>query len=170
MTPSEHDSETLRIFAWPAYLVAFLFMVTPLVDFVANVWPLHFGDLQWRYGTSGLLSGFLLTPLLGSILATGLAAALGHHRLLRTVAVLDLVAAVLLLAVALSFVLDAVQYRRNVPAEAVATFDLGTVKSFGKHVAVAVVLAWLGRAGLKAPRPRKQYRPPDKTPLVARPS
>jgi hypothetical protein len=147
-----------------------LFVVLPALDFVTNVWPLHVGDLQWRYGTVGLLSGFLLTPLLGVLLATLVAAVLRHALLQRLLAVLDLVAAALLLLGCALFLLDALQYRGNVPAEAKATFDVGTGKALLKHFTGAGVLAWLGVVGWKAARAARLGQARDTAaPLLVRP-
>jgi hypothetical protein len=76
---SDRAVAELKAFAWPAYCVAVLLVVTPLVDLVANVWPPRLSAVEWRFGTFGLLSGFLLTPLLGMVLATAAAALLEHR-------------------------------------------------------------------------------------------
>ena len=59
------DTSELRRMAGPAYLVASMLVVIPAVDLLSNMVPLRVGDPAWRYGTLGLGSGFMLTPLLG---------------------------------------------------------------------------------------------------------
>src|SRR6185436_5152517 len=109
--------DPLAALGWPTYLVAALMIVTPAVDFVTNVWPLNPGDLLWRYGSNGLLAGFLLTPLLGALLAGLAAHALGHRVMARLVATFNVVGAVLLFAASVMFSLDVLEYRHAVPAE-----------------------------------------------------
>ena len=65
MTDLDTVVANLRKLAWPLYAVAVLMIVLPLGDLGASVWPPHPMQLQWRFGTFGLVSGFLLTPLFG---------------------------------------------------------------------------------------------------------
>ena len=144
--------EPLRRLQAPVYFVAALMIVTPALDFVANVWPLRPGNLEWRYGTIGLLSGFAMTPLIGMLIVTGTAGLLGHARVLRVGAIVSLVVAVLLALATVLFVLDVLQFRPTVPLAAVANYDLGSWKAALKHLLVVVALAWLGHAAWRAAR------------------
>lgn len=126
------------------YLVAALLVVTPLMDVLTNVWPLAFGDLRWRYGAVGLLSGFLLTSLLGMALAVMTAVALRHRRVLSVLFVLNVAAAVVLLAATGLFGLDVLQVRVTVPMENRGLFDVGAVKALFKHGTLMVSFAALG--------------------------
>ena len=58
----------------PLYFIAALLIATPLMDFATSVVPLRPGSLEWRFASVGLLSGFLLTPLLGLVIALAVAA------------------------------------------------------------------------------------------------
>lgn len=141
------------------YLVAALLVVTPLLDVLSNVWPLAIGDLRWRYGTVGLLSGFLLTSLLGMALAVLTAVVLRQRRVLSVLSVLNLVAAVTLLAAAGLFVLDVLQVRGTVPVESRSLFDVGAVKALFKHATLMVSFAALGIGA----RSSISQRPADRT-------
>lgn len=148
------DSEALRSLAWPTYFVAFLLVVTPALDFVTNVWPLRPGEVGWRYGAEGLLAGFLLTPLIGVMIAFGAAIALRHLLVMRILSFVNIaVAAFLLLLIAL-FALDVLQVRATVPEEARGMFQTGAVKAAVKHLTVAVALSWLGIVGIRVTRSR----------------
>jgi chromate transport protein ChrA len=147
--------------------VALLLIAITKMDFLTNVWPLRFGDVQWRYGSVGLLAGFLLTPLLGIVFAMVAAAILEHRVVLRAISILDLATAVVLLLTIPVFALDVLQLRGGVAVEARTMFDMGVVKAVIKHLTIAVAFGWLGWAGLKATKGSGKKR--RKTaPLVTR--
>lgn len=161
----------LDTLAGPLYFLAILLIGTPLLDILANTWPLHVGDVAWRYGSVGMFSGFVLTPLLGIALACWLATSLGHRMRQRVLMVACLVAAVVLLVAALGFVLDVLQLRHNVPTSPPQTrwaFDVGAVKALLKYFTAAIALAWMGlslRRWLRASAPPSAH---ETAPLVAR--
>jgi hypothetical protein len=160
-------SDTLRRLAWPTYLVAFLLVAITKMDYLTNVWPLRFGEVQWRYGSMGLLAGFLLTPLLGILFAMVASAILEHRLVLRILAIINVVSVAFLVLIIPFFVLDALQLRGTVNPEALTVFDVGVVKAAVKHLSIAVALGWLGWAGLSASKGHgKKRRQPS--PLVAR--
>ena len=144
-----------------AYVLAALLVVFPGVDYLANTWALRLGDLQWRYGTEGLLAGFLLTPFLGVGLACGLAAWRGHTRLLTTLGLLMLVAAVLLVLVCGDFALNALQLRHSAPPDALARFEVGTAKTVLEYALVVAAFLFSGVAALRAGR---QIRSDERSP------
>jgi len=162
---SDRAVAELKAFAWPAYCVALLLVVTPLVDLVANVWPPRLGAVEWRFGTFGLLSGFLLTPLLGMVLATGAAALLEHRGAQRTFALLDLAGAALLMIAAVMLSLDWLQMRASIDPATRPAIDIGSVKSIAKHLGVTVALGWLGGVGWRASRPTAQLRSHQPAPM-----
>lgn len=132
------------------YICFLLGVLVPLGDFVGNLYPFQMSSLGWRYGAEGVLSSFTLMPLLALAGIAAVAAVADNRRILRTAAVVSLAAGSLLVVLSLSFVLDAVQLRRQAPADAVGTFDLGVVKALAKHLVTIVALAWLGLSGLGA--------------------
>jgi len=154
-TMNERTSHALESLVGPLYLLALLLVATPLVDVLANVWPIRLGDAGWRYGAIGVTSGYVLTPLLGIALACLLATALRHRTMLRVLVVVCLAAGVVLVAAAVDFGLDAIQVSHNVPATpALArwSFNVGVAKALFKHLTAAVALAWLGLATRRASR------------------
>jgi hypothetical protein len=162
---SDRAVAELKAFAWPAYCVAVLLVVTPLVDLVANVWPPRLSAVEWRFGTFGLLSGFLLTPLLGMVLATAAAALLEHRGAQRVFALLDLTGAALLMIVVVMLSLDWLQMRASIDPATRPAIDIGSVKSIGKHFGVTIALAWLGGVGWRASRPSAQARSHQPAPM-----
>lgn len=152
---NERSSGAFESLASPLYVLALLLVVTPLVDVLANVWPLRFGEVGWRYGTVGVSSGYLLTPLLGLGLAGLLAITRRQRTVLRLLVWVCLVTAVVLVIATIDFALDAMQLRHTVPVTpplARWSFDVGAVKAIFKHLTAAVALAWLGLATRRAVR------------------
>lgn len=148
-SPSNAPSERLASLAGPAYCVAALLVITPLGDFLSGVWPWRLGAVEWRFASSGLLSGFLLTPLLGALVAIGVAAARGSERLLRLFGIATLALAVVCGLVLALFILDAVQVNSVVPAQQRRAFYDASIKAFLKYVLACVASAWLGRSAYR---------------------
>lgn len=127
----------------PLYAVALLLIATPVFDFVTSVLPLRLGNIEWRFAAVGLLSGFLLTPLLGILVAT-LAALIARHRLFLTVlAWSSLILATGLALLVVAFALDILQLRSVVTADAAPQFQSAAIKAVVKHVSFLIVLSWL---------------------------
>jgi hypothetical protein len=166
-------STALERLAAPLYGVAVLLVVTPIFDLTLNVWPLNFGAVEWRYGSIGLLSGFLLTPLIGTALAAWMALGLGHRRTQWTVVVLNLAFAVFVVVACLDFALDVLQLRRSVPATqpgALWTVTVGGAKALLKLGSGALAFAWLALAGYRAARSASPERAPAANTMLVRPS
>ncbi len=165
---TDRSSGLLEFLAGPLYWIALLLIATPLVDFVANAWPARGGEVAWRYGAVGLLSGYVLTPLLGLGLAGAIAVTLGHRPVTRILLFISLAAALVLLVASVDFSLDALQLRHNVPAPQRRNFDLGAAKALVKHGSVAVALVWLGVAMFRALRATRAGERGPVAPLVTR--
>ena len=127
--------------ATAGYALAALLWIIPLIDIVANVWPLRPGDATWRYGSEGLLAGFLLTPFLGLALAAGLAAWRGEGGTLRLLGWLSGCAAGVLVVICGDFALNVLQVRSSIPAPAISRFDLGAAKAAAEYGLVVIGLA-----------------------------
>lgn len=160
--PSIHRAAEPQRLAGPLYFVAFLLVATPLVDYGMNIAPFRFGDVSWRYGVVGLLSGFLLTPLLGCALAAAVAALFRQPRMGFAVGALNVLGGVLLLVALLLFALDSLQIRGLTPQERLGIFDAAVLKAMLKHLSAVAALLWLGIGGLRAgtfDRPAEAARP-----------
>ena len=134
----------------PLYFVALLLIATPAIDFLTSVLPLRPSNIEWRFATVGLLSGFVLTPLLGIVLAMLVALSAGHSRFQRVVAVMNAVLAVAFTITLVFFLLDIVQLRSAVQAEAKAAFQGAATKAVIKHLTFIVAVSWLARRGFLA--------------------
>jgi hypothetical protein len=147
------EQPSIRSLLWSGYAIAIILIAFPVADLVTNIWPPRFAELQWRFGAVGLLSGFVLTPILGIVGLMAMAIALGHRRVLRAVAGLDLALAVAGFATLILFALDWLQMRSTVNDDVVHSMDVGSLKAIAKHLLSALTLGWLGAAGWRAGRP-----------------
>ena len=136
----------------PLYFVALLLVATPSLDFITSVLPLRPGNIEWRFATVGLLSGFVLTPLLGIILAILTAAWAEHMKFQRIVAIVNAALTVVFAVVIVLFLLDIVQLRGVVQAEAKPAFEGAAFKAVLKHVSFVIATGWLALRGFQASR------------------
>lgn len=131
--------------AWRGlYLFAFLLVFWPLADLVTNTMPFQVGNVRWRYGFAGLMAGFLHTPILGLVLATLVAFWQRSRATLRTLAVVQLVGAAILVLVMVTFALDVVQVRTTRPPDSLPSFLAGAGISEAKHFTAFLALLLLG--------------------------
>lgn len=144
----------------PVLFAAALMIIVPLADFAANVWPPQPGSVQWRYGAAGLLSSFVLTPLLGAAVASLAATLAQRRRTLLTLGVLEIAGAVGLVFVLIAFSLDVTQLNARVQEEARTAYWIGATKAAAKDVLVAAGLLWLGVASLRGARQRREVARP----------
>lgn len=137
-------------FAGPLYYLAVLLVGLSVLDFGATVWPFAPSQIEWRYGAVGILSGYLLTPLLGVMVVLMVSWFSGHRRTTRTAAITSLVVAVILVIAVTGFGLDALEVRRATSEELRRGVEIGAGKAALKLMLAAISLGWLGLAGLRA--------------------
>lgn len=159
-------SENADALVAPAYLVAFLLVATPAMDFVTSIVPLRLGDIEWRFASLGLLSGFVLTPLLGIILAMWVAAYAGQPTVQRVIAVVNLVAGAVFALLLVFFLLDILQLRSVVQPEAKAAFESAASKAVVKHLSFILASFYLGWRGLGAARRMSAAAPSRRASVV----
>jgi hypothetical protein len=145
-------TNAFRRFAAPLYLVAALFVFTPLLDVFLNVWPWRPGLAEWRYGAVGAAANYLVSMVFGGLLASLTASACGHRRALRVVAAASWVVAGVLAALILEFVLDVAQLQARVAEDDRRGFQLGATKAVIKYATSALCLGVIGWAGWKGAR------------------
>jgi hypothetical protein len=162
------SSDALERMAPAINFLALMLVLISLGDFTANIWPFQFDEEGWRYGAVGLLSGFLVTPLVGALIATVLAVLRRRRGLLTTISILELAAAAFLLLLCLVFALDAVALRSVVKPDSVKAYDISIVKAMGKNLLVLIAFTWLGISGMKTVRLLASREPKsrDSSPLV----
>ncbi len=161
--------EALEPLAKPFYVVALLLIFIPALDFWGTVSPTHLGEVRWRFGTLGILSGFFLTPLFGTVLLMAMAAMMEHGRVQLFAALINLLVGLTVLAAVALFTLDAIQIRGEIGDSSVAAFDLVFIRTGGKLLLGALTFLWLARAGIRSYRKTRVpegWQPGDPVPIV----
>ena len=147
----------------PAYLLAAILILFPVLDVLTSVWPFQPGSVTWRFSTVGLLIRVAVTPLLGLVAAYAAALLLGHARVLRVLSAISGVSLLVLLVVLGVFVMDGMQMRSMVSDEAVSRFRSGAVAALGKAGLGLLFLVLLAmsqwRAGGALEREQRLTRP-----------
>jgi hypothetical protein len=144
--------EPLRRIAPAAYCIAALLLLLPSMDYIGNVWPFRPGAVDWRYGAVGMISTYLLSPLIGLLLASATAALLPQPKVSKLLGVLGWVAALGLLLAVAGFVLDSLQVRSAAPADARWVTTTSFLLASAKMVGAAFTLMILGVGNLRASR------------------
>lgn len=146
------NDDNVRRYVKALYPVALLLVLVPLADLTLRTFPPQFGTLQWRFATVGLLIGNMGTVMLGLGLI-GLVAAIAGQRLpLRILGYVGLVAGVVILAVLVLFVLDAVQMRRLANPNFKRAILMSSVGAMFTGLFGAAAVFSIGRGALLASR------------------
>lgn len=134
----------------PAYAMASLLILFPLLDTALSVIPPRFGEVAWRFGATGLFSRALMTPLLGLLLAFAVALLREHRKIQRAIAIVSAVVAVVVVGAIGMFVLDAVQMRSQVSPQAKTAFDIASLVALGKFTFGLLILVAFTISGWRA--------------------
>ena len=130
-----------------AYFFLSILVLWPIVDLLSSTWPLQLGNLQWRYGFLGLLAAYLHTPILGILLAQGLAYVFRANLAIRLLSILSMLGALILFVVFVLFPLDVLQIRSAVPEDRLMSFQVGALIAELKHFTAFVALLLIGLGG-----------------------
>ncbi len=159
ITPDTTDSpsalsmdSSYKTLARPGYLLAMLLVIMPIADAIMSMWPLRFGEEQWRYGAVGAFSNVTLVPLLGLFIAITMSIALDHRRTRKVIGWICAVTAVVFGIVLAVFILDYFQTRANVRAQFQRAVDIATYTSIVKQAMTVLALVFLSGTGLRGPK------------------
>lgn len=163
---TQRSTDVAPYLTGPAYGIGLLFVLMPVVDTVAQMWPPALGEPAWRYGTVGIGANYLISMLFGMFLMCLAAGLRRHRRTLLVLAILNGAFAIVLLLAAIGFSLDVLQVRMGVPkdnARATWLFNAGAAKAELKYLASVLVFGWLAlstrRAWRAMPRPTADEAP-----------
>jgi hypothetical protein len=134
----------------PAYAIAFLLILFPLLDTALSVFPPRFGEVAWRFGATGIFSRTLMTPLLGLLLAFAVALLREQRKMQRAIAIVSALAAVVVIGAMGMFVLDAVQMRVQVRPQAKTAFDVASLVALGRFTLGLLILVAFAISGWQA--------------------
>lgn len=144
------DNPSTRSFLPALYAVAALFLVAPLTDLFGLTWPVRVAEAGWRFGSIGLGFEKAFVQIIGLSLAMGLAASMGHRRLLRSFSALALTAAFVVSAAMARFLLDFTVLRSLIPSSELQRFDANAFRATLYAVLAVPVLVVIGGRGWTA--------------------
>lgn len=142
----------LRPLAGALYLAGTLLLIVTLFDYLATIWPHRPSAVEWRYGSAGLLGGFLLSPLLGLALIALAGAIVQSRAALVSTEVVGVVVGALLLVIPALFLLDSLQVRASIEEEMRGPFLFGVGKAVFKLLTGAAAFLLLGLAARRVRR------------------
>src|SRR5690606_2798971 len=122
------------------YALAVVLVLMSTLDFLQSVSGFQPGSIQWRFATVGLLSSYLVMPILGAVMAIVVAAVCEHRVVLRVLGVVAVLSAFALVVCVIGFGLDVLQLRNSVPTENREAFTGASMRAAAKHVLAAVGL------------------------------
>jgi len=149
------------------YFLAVLMVLMPPLDIILSM-PQYLPRVaMWRFGAIGLLSGAMLLPIAGLLLAGLTAAASGHRWMNRMVLVCTTLAGLLFLLVLVLFALDAIQVRRDTAPELLRRFDVAVLKTLIMQVTQTVAVVLVARSAWRAGRSIRVREPRSAEQLYA---
>jgi hypothetical protein len=143
-------TEDFGVLAWGAYSVSVVVIVFPLIDSLVGAWPLHLDSVTWRFGTLGLLSRAVMTPMLGILLGLATATLFDHRGVLLGFVGLAGLAALVSTGFLGLFLFDALDARVQVTPDAMTAFYLATAAAATKFGLGMLLFSLLALGGIKA--------------------
>lgn len=122
-------SQSYRPFLKALYPVGALLIIAAVSEPALQIWPFRLGEVRWRFGAVGLMSGAVLGVMFGLVWIMAVAAMLDHRKTLRTASVVCLVMALVLSLVAGFFTLDFLQVRSSVNPNFRGALDLTVLRA-----------------------------------------
>jgi hypothetical protein len=130
--------------------VALLLILSPMADLMAALLPMRAGEVSWRFGAYGLLTNALVTPIVGLAIIEVVASLQHRRNVTATIAAMCGLLALLLVGGFALFVLDYLQLRTAVGANARGPYDSAAIKAMIVAAIESVVLLWLAITGFRA--------------------
>ncbi|HSJ23940.1 MAG TPA: hypothetical protein VK929_04585 [Longimicrobiales bacterium] len=145
-----------RFLTSAGYGLAVLLIVLPALEPVVTLLPPQPGQIAWRLQVFGVLSQSLLLPLAGGVVAVVTAFLLGHRKAMRGLAAGAFLGTLLLIAAAVLFVLDLVQYQGAVPDGLTDYYRAAGVLYLSAFLLAAGFLAWIGAGAWRVSRSHRR--------------
>jgi hypothetical protein len=159
------DYRPLQLLVPSVYVIAAMFVITPIMEASLAIGSFRPGVVSWRFGAVGVISSALMTPLLGIFMAVLAANLMGHRWMQRVLVALCSVALVALVIVMGLFVLDVLQFRSEVIPAMRRSFHIASAKALLNQIVAAVVLLSMVISSvriLRATRPDRMIRQPGR--------
>lgn len=142
--------DVVRKLRVPGYLVMGMLTSLPIIELAASSWPLQLHLAAWRLNVVGAAGATGVTALLGLYFIFAIATASDDRGVLLVVSSICAVAAVLCLAAAGLFPLDALQMKGQVRPDALTRFGAASIVAMLKICFAGVVSVALAISSFRA--------------------
>ena len=142
------------------YLCAFILFFMPYFQAIAGLWPISLGSLQWRYQATGALSGILMLPFIGMVLALAIARSSGHKGVARLIGIVAALTTITLLVAMGLFAMDALQLKKVIADRQMAGFNKATFTAGVTLLISFSVFAVLTVISFRPPQGEMRVTPP----------
>lgn len=132
-------------------LAALALILTPFLQAGAQIWPIQWDNIQWRFSAANALSSVLLLPFIGAAMLVLLARASDDRGLGLTVGAFCTVMTLGLGASLVLFGLDASQLKSIVSTRMTQTFNITALRVGAVSTMFALFFLILAIAGFRVP-------------------
>lgn len=132
------------------YAVAGAFTAIPLFQLAPRLWPIALHEAAWRYEAYSVVSGDILAPMAGLVLAQWVAAVENDRPVQGLLSLAGVVAGAALVGCAPFFVGDYLALRAQAPAEMRGAIDSAAWRALFAGLVGGVTLFLVGLAGWRA--------------------
>lgn len=146
------QNQTLRQLSPAVVIIGILFIVMPLAATLMQVWPLHPGAPQWRFGAYGLYANNLLLPAFGLLLLSVWGILLQYRGIVWAALAVAGVFTLILLGASVAFVLDSVQLRAAVNPQAQSAMVRASATALVQTLVALLAMLATAIAGWRAVR------------------
>jgi hypothetical protein len=138
------SSTQLRLLGSVMYFAAVALIINFLAQFTITVWPLKFGELNWRVGSTGLFMDVLLSSVVPLAILQVAALMNNDRKLLQFMRIAILILGLLTIALLAMFALDSVQIWAQLNQNMKGTFMKVAMRAALVGVLLAVLFPWFG--------------------------
>jgi hypothetical protein len=144
----QRESRPARRLLALLFIAGVLILLDQSADLIATVLsrPADPSAASWRFGVFGMVASRASALLVGDVMLFAAATALGWRSVLKVLGALHLLLAVGVLAGLVLFLLDAVQVRGAVAADATRGYAAAVVRTGLVALATGITFAWAGLA------------------------
>lgn len=137
------STSQLRALGSVLYFAAVALILNILAQFAVQVWPIKFGELNWRVGAAGLFMDVLMNSIVPIAMVYFAAFMNEDRKLLTAMRWISLIVGILTVLLFFGFVLDAVQIRSQLPQNVKSVFLKTAMRACMSAILCATAFFWM---------------------------
>ena len=138
------STSQLRMLGSVMYFAAVVLIINYFAQFTIQVWPLKFGELNWRAGATGLLLDVLLSTMIPQVLMYFAGFINEDRKMLRFLSIVSMIVGIVTLGLLLMFALDSIQLRAQLPQNLKAQFMKVALRAGLVGTLLSALSIWVG--------------------------